>query len=72
MTSSQIRTAFGLPSNYKLPYDFTAATYIDGVFVTIAPKTKKGMEKRTFAICPECRLPIEAGHLHQHVQAFHA
>lgn len=72
MHSSELREALGLPA--RLPADFTATRLSrDGVVIEVRAKTKPGMEKRIFAKCPECPDVhwIEAGHLHQHVEAVH-
>jgi hypothetical protein len=72
MTSGKILERFGLKPGHPIPPDYRDQRVIEGVLVEIRPKTRKGMEKRVFARCPECSVYIEAGHLHQHVEARHA
>lgn len=69
MSSGEILTEFGLRPGHPIPPTYTDSRVIDGVVVRIRAKRRAGMEKRVFAVCPECEREIEAGHLHQHVQA---
>lgn len=69
MSSSELREYLDLPR--KLPPDFEAEVLRGGLRFHVYPKTKCGMEKRLFVGCPECGKEVEAGHLHQHVEAAH-
>jgi hypothetical protein len=62
---------YPVKESHPIPPDLSAEIYIQDVLVKIRPKTKKGMEKRVFAVCPDCEREVEAGHLHQHTQAMH-
>lgn len=72
MTSGEILEHFGLKPGHPIPPTLRDQRVIEGILVEIRPKTKRGMEKRVFARCPECHGYYEAGHLHQHVEARHA
>ncbi len=69
MHSSELREYLDLPK--RLPADFEAEVKRGGLTFHVYPKTKRGMEKRLFVNCPECQREVEAGHLHQHVEAAH-
>lgn len=71
MHSSELRKYLDLPS--KLPPNFEASITRGGLDFHVYPKKKRGMEKRVFVRCPECpgNHWVEAGHLHQHVEARH-
>jgi hypothetical protein len=62
---------YPVKEGHPIPPDLSATINIQGVTVIIRPKKKRGMEKRVFAVCPDCDREIEAGHLHQHSQAHH-
>lgn len=69
MSSSELRAYLDLPR--KLSPDFEASIMRGGLSFHVYPKTKRGMEKRLFVGCPDCGQEVEAGHLHQHVEARH-
>lgn len=71
MHSAELREYLGLPSRLPADYEWTGTR--DGLDFVVRPKTKRGMEKRLFVRCPECPGVhwVEAGHLHQHVEARH-
>jgi hypothetical protein len=69
MSSSELRRYLDLPD--RLPADLEAEIVRGGLTFHVYPKRKRGMEKRLFVNCPECEQEIEAGHLHQHVEARH-
>lgn len=72
MSSYELRSWLGLPA--KLPPDFSASITKGGLDFVVFPKSRRGMEKRVFVRCPECSGVnwVEAGHLHQHVEAHHS
>ena len=77
MSSSELLDALGkngwpVKGGKPIPADLDFATSLNGVNIHVRSKQKKGMEKRVFAECPECHTWVEAGHLHQHVEAKHA
>jgi len=71
MDSAQLRAWLGLPS--RLPANYATAVSKGGLDFEVRAKQRRGMEKRVFVKCPECAEPkwLEAGHLHQHVEAVH-
>ena len=72
MSSSELRAHLGLPK--RLPADFEWSGTKDGLDFVVRAKQRRGMEKRLFVRCPECPGVhwVEAGHLHQHVEAAHS
>lgn len=56
---------------HPIPPTADFRTVVNGVAIHVRAKSRRGMEKRVFAQCPECARWVEAGHLHQHTEAAH-